>query len=616
MLTIIFPAVVALIAVAFTALGFPPAPVGRLGADGLAHRPHPMEMKDFFPLAFLIVIYAGVAFAGLGVPQAPQSFHSFSSGDSVTLELDGGEQPIGEIMWYSGIGRGEYIAEISRDGENWTEQGVWQQPNSDQLRWHSVLPQLSSARFLRLTAQGGNLSLGEIVLRAPDGEPLPLYRAGDLGDEPETAPWKSDYLNGTYFDEIYHVRTAMEFLEGSTVYEISHPPLGKSIIALGISIFGATPFGWRFMGVFFGVLMLPFMYVFVKNLFGRTRVALCASTIFAFDFMHYTQTRIATIDSFSVFFILAMFYFIYRWFAMPLTAKPREYLPWFALSGLCFGLGAAVKWTVVYGGMALAIIWFLRTLLLALEAPKGSALRLFLRGVGEGLVFFVIVPAAIYLASYSVCCRAWQTRFMSGGFLKRVWENQEYMMNYHSNLRSTHPYQSRWWQWVCDMRPILFFIERISDTQRSSFASFGNPLFWWTGVLCVFTLAYTAAQKRDLIAGIIVLGWFSELAPWLAITRCAFIYHYFPCTVFLTLALAYQMNGLCERAEENAAKRAGKRLDSRSPAAPRPFPVSIYVFTALCLVMFLIFYPVLSGLPAPLKYTRTALRWFSGQYPF
>ncbi len=617
MLTIIFPAVIAVIAVVFTALGFPPAPVGRLGADGIAHKPHPMEMKDFLPLAFLIVIYAGVAFAGIGVPQAPQSFHRFSSvGDSVTLEIDGGEHAVSEIMWYSGIGRGEYLVEISRDGELWKQQGVWQQPNSDQLRWHSVVPVIPTARYLRITAQKAPIYLGEILVRAPDGSDLPFYRAGDLGDEADTAPWRPDYLNGTYFDEIYHVRTAMEFLTGDTVYEVSHPPLGKSIIAFGISIFGATPFGWRFMGALFGVFMLPLLYVFLKNLFGRTRVALCASIVFAFDFMHYTQTRIATLDGFSVFFILAMFYFIYRWFVMPLSAKPREYLPWFALSGLCFGIGAAVKWTVIYGGIALAVIWFMRTLLVALEAPKGEGKRLFLRGVGEGVLFFVVVPAVIYLSSYAVCCRAWRVRFMSGSFLKKVWENQEYMLSYHSGLKSTHPYQSRWWQWVCDLRPILFYSDKTSETERSAFASFGNPLFWWTGALCIFTLVYTAVKKRDLIAAIIVFGWFTELSPWFAISRCAFIYHYFPCTVFLALAIGYQMNGLCERAEANAAKGAGKRLKAHENAPPRRFPVTIYVFTALCVVMFLVFFPVLSGVPAPHEYTKTALRWFSGQYPF
>ena len=71
------------------------------------------------------------------------------------------------------------------------------------------------------------------------------------------------------------------------------------------------------MGALFGVLMLPILYLFLKNLFGKTPVAACGSALFAFDFMHLTQTRIATIDTYGVFFILLMYYFLYRYLALP-----------------------------------------------------------------------------------------------------------------------------------------------------------------------------------------------------------------------------------------------------------------------------------------------------------
>lgn len=94
----------------------------------------------------------------------------------------------------------------------------------------------------------------------------------------------------------------LEHIRDITPYEISHPPLGKLIIGLGIRMFGMTPFGWRFMGTLFGVGMLPLLYLFLKNLFGKTFVAACGTILFAADFMHLTQTRIATIDTYAVFF--------------------------------------------------------------------------------------------------------------------------------------------------------------------------------------------------------------------------------------------------------------------------------------------------------------------------
>ncbi len=34
-------------------------------------------------------------------------------------------------------------------------------------------------------------------------------------------------MNSSYFDEIYHARTALEHIENVYPYEITHPPLGK-----------------------------------------------------------------------------------------------------------------------------------------------------------------------------------------------------------------------------------------------------------------------------------------------------------------------------------------------------------------------------------------------------
>ena len=41
-----------------------------------------------------------------------------------------------------------------------------------------------------------------------------------------------------YFDEIYHARTAGEYLEGREAYEYTHPPLGKELMALSIQAVG------------------------------------------------------------------------------------------------------------------------------------------------------------------------------------------------------------------------------------------------------------------------------------------------------------------------------------------------------------------------------------------
>lgn len=90
-----------------------------------------------------------------------------------------------------------------------------------------------------------------------------------LFDEQELYEDGITYQDQTIFDEIYHGRTAYEFLHGLPIYENTHPPLGKTLISVGIAVFGMNPFGWRFMCVVFGSLMMPFIYLFGLRLTGK-----------------------------------------------------------------------------------------------------------------------------------------------------------------------------------------------------------------------------------------------------------------------------------------------------------------------------------------------------------
>ena len=70
----------------------------------------------------------------------------------------------------------------------------------------------------------------------------------------------------------------------------THPVLGKEIISIGISIFGMNPFGWRVAGVIFGILMLPILYEILKQIFKKPLICFIGTFLFAFDFMHFTQS--------------------------------------------------------------------------------------------------------------------------------------------------------------------------------------------------------------------------------------------------------------------------------------------------------------------------------------
>ena len=565
--------------------------------------------KDWIALGVITAVYAVVAFAGLGSTRAPQSFLHYPDGNQYALIDLGEEREITAIRYYTGLVAADYTLEFSTDGESWTpqvkEDGTtgMTQTYSQLFRWcDAVLNEDNGpVRYIRIISSREQY-LGEIALYGADGTLIPADEftvasgCENLADEQDLVPERTTYKNGTYFDEIYFPRTALEMIQNIWPYEITHPPLGKAIISLGIRIFGMTPFGWRFMGVLFGVLMLPVLYVLLKKMTGATVLASCGTVIFAFDFMHYTQTRLATIDTYAVFFLLLMYLFMYLWLTEP---EGRRRLLWLGLSGLSFGLGAASKWVCLYAGAGLGLEWAVYWIMRFVREKK-DALRPFGRNVAWCLLFFVLVPAAVYYCSYwSYAPSQGVTglfRLFKPGYAKIVLDNQKYMWNYHSDLVSTHPYSSKWYQWLLDIRPILYYLEYFGDNTKSAIGAFTNPLLCWGGLLAMGGMGWLAVRDGDEKAVFILVGYVANLLPWVLISRLTFAYHYFPCTVFLVLALVRIFADLRRRSEK--------------------WPVQVGAFTAVCVGLFVMFFPVLSGVRASMDYTSFFLKWFSDTWPF
>lgn len=453
--------------------------------------------RDAIALGIITAIYAVTAFIGLGDTDAPQSFHDFHSGESVTVDL-GEVRSIDGIMLYSGLNTGSYRIELSDDGNNFSDAGSFEQNYVALFKWNDFeldALQVPNARYIRLTASG-DVRLGELAVRCGGKLFGQCSDAPELFDEQSTVPEYQSYLNSTYFDEIYHARTAYENNEGVYPYEISHPPLGKLIIAIGIELFGMTPFGWRFSGVLFGVAMLPVLYALLKRMFGSTDICACATAIFAFDFMHFSQTRLATIDTYAVFFILLMYLFMY----MYITGGRKRDL---ALSGLFFGIGAACKWTCFYAGAGLAVIWLVHWL-------RNFEVKAFFKNCAFCVVFFIIIPAAIYYMSYYPYGRASGMHgigmYFTSDYANLVLDNQKFMFSYHSGVHTEHPYSSRWWQWVIDERPILYYLKYFEDGTRSSFGAFLNPVLCWAGLIAMALCAVFAIKRRDDVSLFILIG--------------------------------------------------------------------------------------------------------------
>ena len=593
-----------------------------------AGRCHPLVRRDAIPILLITAVYAVTAFAHLGSLRAPQSAWDFGSGESATFSLPEAVQ-VSQLWYYPNLGTGRYQVEISADGVTWLT--LWSRTETDEagseetvyywadstgygesfamtqnynqlFKWNEIVfenPQY--IRYLRITGQAnkGLLELGEVALFDMAGNRVEVPGSvSPLFDEQDMVPDKPTYYDEAYFDEIYHPRTAWEHIRGIEPYEISHPPLGKLIMGVGIRLFGMTPFGWRFMGTLFGVGMLPLLYVFLKNLFGRTSIAACGTILLAADFMHLTQTRLATIDTYAFFFILLMYWFMYRYLTLPAGTPFRKCaLPLF-LSGLFWGIGAASKWTVIYGCTGLVVLYFIGLYQKVRDWPaeQPGRVKWVFQILGFSVLVFAVIPAAIYTLSYLPYAMAEGDTSLTG-LIGAMWENQKYMLSYHSGVTDSHPYASRWYQWLFDIRPILYYMDNDVAGYTTRFAAFVNPVVCWGGLLAVASCAVQAVRRRCARALFIFIGYLAQLVPWFFIGRITFAYHYFPSVLFLVLALCYVFHTLAEREE----------MVNWKPA--------MFAVTGGAVGLYALFYPVLVGIQIPTWYSNNVLGWFPS-WPF
>lgn len=592
-----------------------------------------LSKKDKLIMLAMTLIYLVIALLNLGSFEAPQTgWEPEQVNESFTIDF-GREVDIDRIMLFSGLGHewgcfGTLDIEAWKDGsyEPYTQinmQSVFRwhystdRVRTDKLRISAIYLQTDDeedksryfkAEYRELAFISGSSPIEGFAVSGINASP----GVERLFDEQELVPDRPSYLNGTYFDEIYFPRTAYEILNDyPIIYENTHPPLGKYLIAIGIRIFGMNPFGWRIMGTLCGVAMIPLMYMLAKRLFRDTFWAFFCSFLLTFDFMHFTQTRLATIDSYTLFFVMAIYYFFLKYYDTPAYERGffRSLVP-LLLSGVMLGLGAATKWIALYGAFGITVLFFMSrayeynqySRMLSAEIRAGQAgedsrygkMNAYLGKYFFGtcffcLIFFVIIPTAIYIASFYPIENIDDDK----GLILEVFESSKHMFSYHKGVTSPHPYSSTWYEWPVMIRPIFYFAGYLLPQGiSSSISSFGNPLVWWIGLAAFFITLWLLLLRKLNTRGLpdesrkawfAVIGYLSFYLPWvIAPRKLTFIYHYFSCVPFLIIMIAVVFRYL-ERA--NILKRWAAHL-----------------YMGLVLLLFVLYYPVLSGLEAPTVY--------------
>jgi dolichyl-phosphate-mannose-protein mannosyltransferase len=561
-----------------------------------------LNKRDFLTIAVLSIVFFSLAVWNLGLTQTPITTWQITENEAFHIDL-GEPASVGTVYFLVKNGSANVQVYTGSPGD-WSDSRSFAIPTS-YYSWSEVNIN-SLTRYVLFDFEQGSIEVAEMTLLSQDNQRTAIAAINSentsdpnlshLFDEQDLVQLPPTYLGETIFDEVYFVRTAENYLRLQYPFEWTHPPLGKLIIATGISIFGYNPFGWRIIGVIAATLMIPMIYILGKKLFGTWIGAFASAFLLTFDFMHFTMARMATVDTYVVFFSLAsqLFFLIYLK-AVLKNGWKAPVQPLF-LAVLFFALGFSTKWLVLYGFAGqLAILAALRLKEVSkLKKGLSDKIYAFTDHLFSVLVGFLLVAVLVYFLTYI-------PDMLAGRSLLEVFGLQGGMYNYHATLVATHPFSSAWWTWPFVARPLWLFVSTLPNGVTSTIALMGNPLVWWVGFVCIIGVSVFALVKIvkspdkrfgkiGLPAIFIITFLFFQWVPYVFISRITFLYHFYVNVPFLCLAAAYFIS---------------KYWSSKW------VKMAAIAYFAGIVVLFALFYPVISGMPVS-QSEIDSLKWFSG----
>ena len=524
-----------------------------------------LNIKDYIALGIILIAYSVISFINLGSTINPNTFLRVEKTDNIIIELKNQEDII-KMKIFNGECNAKYQLYSSTDGKKYTY--INDYVGTGALSWQEERI-ISKGKYIKILFLEKS-SIGEIAFYNNNKEIIKIEdviynkkHIKSLNDEQNTIPNKISYMNSSYFDEIYFARTAYEYTQGMETYEWTHPPLGKLIQAIPIYINNyLSPFNYRLMGNISGILMIAVMYIFAKELFKKRKYAIFASLLMVFDTFHFAQTRMGTVDSHLILFILLASYFMVKY-----TKNNKTFS--LLLSGIFFGLSISVKWTGLYGGIALAIIFFTY-----LVKNKKINIKNFLKGT----LFFVVIPLFIYSSLYLIFPN---NKLNHTTNFENIINQQKDMYNYHSKLNATHYFSSKWYTWPISYKPVWYHQEILNNDTKETISGIGNIVIWWMGIIGFLYSLIKLIRKKDKQSFIIVVSMLSLWLPYAFIGRVMFLYHYFPVLPFMMLGIV----NLFKNIEEKYKLK---------------YLIPLYMIFVIA--FFIIYYPVISGIETPVSY--------------
>jgi dolichyl-phosphate-mannose-protein mannosyltransferase len=328
------------------------------------------------------------------------------------------------------------------------------------------------------------------------------------------------------FDEEPFVRNAHNYALGLADTN-DHPPFGKLLIAVGMTLFGFNSLGWRFLPLCFGVQTVVLAYWLGRTVFADRRAGWMAAAFVAADGFFIAYSRSGLLDGMMVSLAL--------WGV--LAAVVAQSWRGVLASAVLIGLSMSIKWSGAFAAI-----------------PAGVALLMH-RRVSIGTI---LVLGAAPLVHFLVWMGALRLTGQKSDPLA-TWNVMVGLYRHHLDLgHYKNDLSSSWWGWPILWKPVVVKLSDVGLEKRYS-SSVGNLVFWSSVTLSMLALpisaAYFALRTRlkkywlDFFgrpltrsALLMVLGWFSFIAPWIATSstrgKYTFSHYYLPCYAFGLVMLA------------------------------------------------------------------------------
>lgn len=358
--------------------------------------------------------------------------------------------------------------------------------------------------------------------------------------------WRLGVPSHPVFDEQFYANDACHYATGmlercglrGTIVEV-HPPVAKWIIGAGIKVFGYNSFGTRIAPVLAGTVLIALTYLLARKLFSHRGAPVIASTYVAIDLLLFVQSRLAMLEIFLTLFIVAAFLGLVYDRERTDPASRR----WRWLTGVALGLALGTKWVaapVLLVVPVLCFVWERRR-------DKPSGILTTIKREGWSIVVgFLIIPAAVYVASY--------IGRVDGGFLEwpgdvtswwsAFWGQQVFMWDYLSLPRALYSFRSFAWEWLFARATLPYHLQTLGGTTAGGIMAAGIATMWIPVIPATFYAFVRWIRSRDSVVDVLVplVAFACTYGLWLLPSLFGFenffLYYLTPSIPFMALLVA------------------------------------------------------------------------------